>query len=294
MEGLVLYERARLLLAECASVDDVQQIKARAIAIQEYARRAKDRTLLAKSITIRLRAERRLGELLKTQSRSPGRKPSMEELARNRAIRDQLTEGVSTEDLAKDHGLSQRQVQRIAHGEDVAAPPPTLRELGISSRSSRKAKQIASMHEDDFETSVAELETSIAEGRARPTSDLLAVKRKRTVERPRSSPAIIYASPLSRLRNLEGDWHIFVWCTPKQLQDALYLLKRHGAKYATTFACNNKDPVATRVKLIIHGRLGSPRFATVKDFRTAFSDSTGPKTFRQTIERVTGRKVLSA
>lgn len=64
MSELVVYERACIALAEAKRVDEVLEIYSRTAAVRAYAAQSKNRTLELDAVEIRLRATRRLGQLL--------------------------------------------------------------------------------------------------------------------------------------------------------------------------------------------------------------------------------------
>lgn len=64
MQQLVIYDEACRAIAAARSIDEVKEITNRAEAARAYARQAKNKELEINAIEIRVRAERRLGEML--------------------------------------------------------------------------------------------------------------------------------------------------------------------------------------------------------------------------------------
>ena len=115
---LVRYEQARTALAEAHRVDEVKAVRDKAQALAAYARQAKDNDLIAWATEIKVRAERRCGQLL----------------------RDTAQRG----ERAKQHDDRYRESR-----------PATLADLGINKSQSSRWQQLAAIPEEQFEKSIA-------------------------------------------------------------------------------------------------------------------------------------------
>jgi len=127
LSALVRYEQARTALAECHRVDEVKDIRDKAEAMAAYARQAKDSELIQYATEIKVRAERRCGELLQRTEKNTGAR------------------GVGSA-LASSEGT-----------------PPTLREMGLTYDESSRYQQLAAMPDAHFETAVATAKATAGE-----------------------------------------------------------------------------------------------------------------------------------
>jgi hypothetical protein len=140
---LVRYDAARKALAEARRVDEVKAVHNKAMAMQLYARQAKDRTLIALATEIRMRAERRAGELLG-------------ETEKNKGTRGQGR---------PKKGGSKKEPPKSA--------PPTLTDLGVTKKQSSHWQKLADISAKDFE---ARVKTAVSKAEA--AVDPVSSKRK--------------------------------------------------------------------------------------------------------------------
>ena len=130
MSALARYDEMCRAIEACHAMDEVKDIRDRAMAFQHYAQQAQDLESERKCIAIRLRAERRAGQLLKEMEKaSAGRPP------KNRSS--------GTTDLE-------------VGSPDTTPPPRTLKDMGISKDQSSKWQKLADVPEEKFEEALAD------------------------------------------------------------------------------------------------------------------------------------------
>jgi hypothetical protein len=131
---LVRYEAARRALAEAQRVDEVKDIHDKAMAMQVYAKQAKDRELIEHATEIRMRAEIRAGELLREMKKNKGARAS---------------------------GSNQHK-KKVRSQPDTA---PTLTDIGITKTQSSRWQKLAKMpkteQEKKIETAKRKAESAI-------------------------------------------------------------------------------------------------------------------------------------
>ncbi|WP_370631440.1 MT-A70 family methyltransferase [Methylosinus sp. Sm6] len=178
MTALALYDVAGAALAELARIDEVKKIRDKALALEAYARQAKDGELIGHAIEVRKRAERRAGELLIVMERAGERE------ARGGDRKSKCRDGILK-----------------------------LADLGVSAKESMRWQELARLDGDDFERRVVaaareaerllvatreERQTAKKEARERREAELGAKQRAL----PDRRYGVIYADP---------EWRFEAW-----------------------------------------------------------------------------------
>lgn len=140
MTSLLKYDAARRALAEAKAIDEVKDIRDKAEALRTYARLADDVELEKDCAEIRLRAERRFGEM--------------------------KAEMVAAGTLH--HGGRPAKT-----GDNMRPVLVTLEDLGVDKRFSARSDKMAGIAERAFEAAVAGVRERIAQRRGRVSLDIL-------------------------------------------------------------------------------------------------------------------------
>lgn len=181
--ALLKYEAACQALAEAKSVDEVMGVRDEGERIRFYAKQAKNKQLEIDAAEIRIRAERRIGEMMAAQ-RDAG-----------------LLNGGS-----KGLGSNQHQV-RVAS----EPAPPTLSEAGIDKNLANRARKLAAVPEKEFENTITDWRERIEIENERVSIDLLNLgkkaSRKADIEQQRREIATSIALP-------DGEYDVVVMDPP--------------------------------------------------------------------------------
>lgn len=254
MTTLIRYETAKAALAECRTVDEVKEIHDKAEAVRVYARMAEDVQLEIDAAEIRLRAERRMGLLLRDMNLHRGGRP-------------------------KKTGSDE---------EPVSEPSVRLVDLGIDKKLSSRAQKVGGIADRAFDAIVDRMRQGMREGRVRVSLDLLKTddKKERRANRekvlaavqlsmPNRKFGVIYADPEWRFEvysrdtgmDRAADNHypttvtdeicqrpvgdiaaddcvLFLWATVPMLPDALRVMSAWGFEYKSQVIWR-KDRIGT-------------------------------------------------
>lgn len=170
---LTHFDRARHELELASTIDEVKKIRDQAEALRQYARQQKlSLEMQNRCAEIKIRAERRAGDILSDMDKHPPGPPSGD---------------------------------RSHDGTD----PPRLVDLGISKNQSSRWQSIASIPEDEFEERVEEIKRKNGELTSREFLSLagfLQRERERQERRDRTVQEAVQEDPDGRIRVLHGDF----------------------------------------------------------------------------------------
>jgi len=144
--SLTRYDAACSAIAAAKSVDEVKEIRDKAEAMRAYARQAKNKVLEVDAAEIRIRAERRLGEMIVAQKQ---------------------TVGLGGPQHSR--GGGSKGSKRVP----LPDSPPTLAEAGIDKKLSARAQKIAAVPEKKFEGMIGDWRERVQEENERVTANLI-------------------------------------------------------------------------------------------------------------------------
>jgi hypothetical protein len=133
MTQMIKYEAARKALAEACRIDEVKDIRDKAKAMQVYAQQAKDNELIERATDIKMRAERRAGELLAEMEKNKG---------------------------GGEKGVGRRGNNAVPI-ENRINPAPKLSDINITKKESMNWQKLAKMPEDKFEEKLAGIKQAV-------------------------------------------------------------------------------------------------------------------------------------
>lgn len=172
--GLVRYDAMCTAIAACHSVDEVVDLHDKARALEVYAKQAMNVEAERKATEVRLRAERRAGELMRDLQRTPPQEASPNGRAGNR---------VTPQDVIA------APVQRSEYAE-------TLDRAGVTRQTAHRWQQLAAVPSEHFERHLKDPEV-------RPTTTGIL---KAANGAPRMDDACLWV--WGRLRDFESDGHL--------------------------------------------------------------------------------------
>jgi hypothetical protein len=153
---LVRYDAACRALAEARLVDEVKEIRDKAIAMACYARQAQNRSLEADAVEIRMRATRKLDELRRAQKETIGLNTGAKGIGTSKGVR--------------------------------VNEKPTLASQGIDKNLAQQARVLGKLSDEGFEKAVTKARAKVAHRRARKRTES---EREATIERLSIEPAAI-------------------------------------------------------------------------------------------------------
>lgn len=319
--ALVFYNRAKQALAKAHRVDEVKSIGDKATAMRAYAIQAKDRELQDYATEIRMRAERRAGELLgEMEKRRAGRPPKNRSSMRTDLPSTLADLGISKNESARWQALAEASPEHFEKALEktreqsgaILASAPVLRELRREEYEAEAAKLKTNppkLPEGKYSVVVTDPPWPTGEpGRTQGVGGEAGVFVKDTAGMKYSTMSLaeIGAQVAGLVKRVAAaDCHVFLWTTQAFLFAAKEILDECGLTYRFTMVWKKPGgPQPLRYpqyncEFVICATQGKPKFVATKDFWACFEAPRGqhsekPEKFYQTLRRVTVGRRLDA
>lgn len=228
MTSLLRYDAACRAIALARTTDEAKKIRDHAEALRAYARQAKNKDLEIDAAEIRMRAERRVGELIAAQKASVG-------LARP-AIGSQV--------------IGSKRVP-------MKDTRPTLADAGIDKKLSARAQQLAAVPAPKFDSMLAEWRGRVQHETERVTTNLLREgtrEQLRAVRTPQPLPPgrfrLLYADPPWQYEHVVTESRAIENQYPTMALEAICALDVPAADDAVLFLWATSPKLAEAVRVI--------------------------------------------
>jgi hypothetical protein len=169
MTALIIYDTACRALAEARSVDEVKDIRDKAVAMQAYARQAKNRDLEADAVEIRLRATRRLDQLRVAQKETVGLNRGAAGGGARAGLRGALTTPRDTR--------------------------PTLASQGIDKNLAKQARTLGALSDDKFEAVITDARDKVSRAVKLAMREAKLREKREAISRSMGTPTCLLPSP---------------------------------------------------------------------------------------------------
>lgn len=296
---LVRYEAARTALMEAKSIDEVKDIRDKAEAMRAYAKQAKDLDMQNWAAEIRIRAERKLGEMLPTViSHGGDRKSSGHDgnlklsdigVHPKLSSRAQAIAAVPEEDFEKAINKHREQQKELTS--------TTIRRIYAAGKKNQELEKIRS---GEVKAPVGKYDVIVID----PPWQMEKIARDVAPDQAGFDYPTMTEDELTVLDIPSADdCHVFVWTTHKHLPMAMRLLGKWGMDYICTFVWHKNggfQPFGLPMfncEFCLYARIGTPKFVDFKDFKVCFNaercgHSEKPEKFYELLRRVTGGRRL--
>jgi hypothetical protein len=183
-EGLIRYSAACRAIALARATDEVLKIRNQGAMLRAYAKQAKNRHLEIDAVEIRIRAERRVGELIEAQNQTIGL---------NRGVRGKPGPGRGKRGSKLDPRFDDK---------------PTLAEAGIDKHLADRARKLAKVPQKRFNTLLGDWRNRAENEETRVTADVLRPKQAvhQSSETPEHyTPRVILDAAIACLGEIDLD-----------------------------------------------------------------------------------------